>query len=67
MGDRKTVKVGDLLTSGAPVNGQALTKVYVAQTVEDLEAVDKEFNDAERLQALLENTKKAIAALTSKP
>jgi hypothetical protein len=63
VGDRKTIKVGDLLTSGAPVAGSTLTKVHAAQSVEDLDAADEKFDQAARLQALLEQTRKAIAAL----
>ena len=39
----------------------------MTETVEALEAVDQKFDDAERLQATLEQTRKALRALKSKP
>lgn len=64
--ERKMVRKGDFLTSGPPAD-LMLTKVFVTETVEALEAVDQKFDDAERLQATLEQTRKALRALKSKP
>ena len=63
--ERKMVRKGDFLTSGPPAD--LMTKVFVTETVEALEAVDQKFDDAERLQATLEQTRKALRALKSKP
>jgi hypothetical protein len=67
MRDRTMVKAGDFITGGPPAAGQSLTKVFIAESVEDLEAADREFDRVSKLQAALEQTRKAIAALKSKP
>jgi hypothetical protein len=64
--DRKMVKAGDFLVSGPPAAGQSLTKVFVIETAEDLEAADREFDAMERAVELAKRTRKALEALTSK-
>ena len=64
--ERKMVKAGDFITSGPPAD-LTLTKVFAVNSVEDLEAVDKEFDAAARLQEAMAKTKAAIEALKSKP
>jgi hypothetical protein len=67
MVDRAQIKAGMFLTGGPPVNGQTLTKVMVGKppepTIDDSDDSDARFDEAARLQALLEQTRKAIAAL----
>jgi hypothetical protein len=67
MVDRKMVKAGDFLTSGPPAVGQSLTKVFAVKSVEDIEAADREFDRVSKLTQAIEQTRKAIEALKSKP
>jgi hypothetical protein len=61
------VKVGDFLVSGPPAQGQSLTKVFACESVEDLEAADREFDRVSRLIEALAVTRKALETLRSKP
>lgn len=65
--DRKMVKAGDFLVSGPPAVGASLTKVFAVRSVEDLEAADREFDRAAKLTQAIEQTRKALRALQSKP
>jgi hypothetical protein len=58
--DRKMVQKGDFLVSGPPAVGSSLTKVHVIESVADLEAADREFD---QMQRAIELTKKALEAL----
>jgi hypothetical protein len=60
--DRTKITKGMFMTGGPPAD-LTLTKVFAVKSVEDLEAVDREFNEAERLHEALAKTKKAIEAL----
>jgi hypothetical protein len=64
--DREKIKAGMFLTSGATAN-PILTKVHAAETVEEIEAVDKRFIDAEKMAEAIALTKKALDALRGKP
>jgi hypothetical protein len=66
MRDRTMVKVGDFITGGPPASGQALTKVYAANAQPTIDETDEKFDEADRLQAVLEKTRKAIEALKTK-
>ena len=62
----RTPKAGDFLTSGSPAD-QFHTKVHVGvKPPPTVDETDAKFEEAARLQALLEQTRKAIAALTAK-
>jgi hypothetical protein len=64
--DRKQIKAGMFLTSGLTAN-PTLTKVHMVQSVEEIEAVDKRFLDAEKMAEAIALTKKALDALRGKP
>jgi hypothetical protein len=64
--DRKQIKAGMFLTSGSTAN-PILTKVHAAETVEEIEAIDKRFLDAQKLAEAIALTKKTLEALRGKP
>ena len=61
--DRTQIKAGMFLTSGPPAQGQSLTKVFVCETAEDIEAADRHFD---QMAKAIELTKKALEALRGK-
>lgn len=63
MVERTQIKAGMFLTSGPPATGDMVTKVLA---VKSLEEIDEKFDEAARMQAMLEKTRAAIAALKSK-
>ena len=65
--DKTTIRKGMFMTGGPPATGAQLTKVFIAESAEDLEAADREFERLSRLNEALEQTRKALAALKSKP
>jgi hypothetical protein len=64
--DRTKIEKGMFLTSGPPVSGAHLTKVYAANAEPTIDETDEKFDEAARLQALLAKTKAAIDALKSR-
>jgi hypothetical protein len=63
--DREKIEKGMFLTSGATAN-PTLTKVFTCTSVEEIEAIDKRFLDAEKLAEAIALTKKALEALRGK-